>query len=331
MEMISIGRRLRCPDIQPGVDGTIVRADRRRHVTGETVTYDVVWDNGKCTRSLSPTELGRPQWFALPEMRSVEACNELWFQHLIALTRARAQHSAPAAPAAPPRPAAAAPAGDRRPSSSAPARPREAQTSRAITQEARELLSRRGFEQVAVNTSQRVAGNVLQVAWMDGTTENAMFAALAGLKASGLVARIDLARSASVLMLQAAIEYTHERLFEPRALEQPEPALARVLLQATPEAYQRSSLTGVWPPMGHPASGQSYQQLLRCVFERWDDHRGCFCDTPTSRYMLSEKSALFPAGDDEASRRMHAVRERLQLNQQQAEEILGGPAPAMRQ
>ncbi|MDF2461928.1 MAG: hypothetical protein K0Q43_163 [Ramlibacter sp.] len=339
MEIISIGRRLLCPAIQPGVEGTIVRADRRRHLTGETATYDVVWDNGQCTRALSTSELNRPEWIALPETRSVEACNELWYQTLMALTRARASQAASDQPAQRERPAenpppARAPIDKRQtPDESVDTvRPVDVRTPRAITQHARELLSKRGFDRVAVHTSQRVAGSVLQVAWMDGTTEGTMFAVLSCLKRSGAIARIDLARSASPLMLQAAIAYVHERFYGAREQENPEPVLARVLLQVTPEAYQHNGLTGVRPPMGHPHSSQSYQQLIRCLFERWDDHHARFCDTAASRYMLSEKAALFPHGDQEASLRMAEIRSRVLLTHQQADDILSAAAeePGMR-
>jgi len=338
MEIISIGRRLHCPAIRPGVEGTIVRADRRRHLTGESATYDVVWDNGECNRALSAAELGRPEWIALPDTRSIEACNELWYQHLLAQTRARASRpmaGQPQAPASPRQdPAQARPAIDKHGSAPSPNQDTsaEARTPRAIALQARELLAKRGFDHVALHTSRRVAGSVLQVAWMDGTTESTMFAVLSSLKRSGAIARVDLARSASPLILQAAIAYIHEHFYDFSALESPTPALARVLLQVTPDAYQRNGLTGAYPPMGHPHSGQSYQHLIRCLFERWDDHQARFCDTAASRYMLSEKAALFPAGDQEASLRMTAIRSRFVQSQQQAEEVLGAEteAPGMR-
>jgi len=337
MEFINIGRRVKCPGIQDG-EGTIVRSDRRRLLAGETVAYDIIWDNGASTRALSMSELRRPEWIALPDSRSVEACNELWFHHLMEMARSRGQRTSPAiSPAPATSSSAATPAPKRQAAPGLKGGAGEdfagAPASRAeITARARQLLAKHGIEHVAVHTSQRVAGNVLQIAWMDGPAEGAMYAALAELKSRGAVARIDLARSASTLTLQAAITYIHETFFAPQDLREPEPELQRVLLMATTEAYQRDSLTAVSPPIWHPYSGCAYQTLIRCVFERWDDLHARFCDISTWRHARMEKAALFPMGDQEASMRMRAIRDRMRLTQQQAEELLNVAAesPSMR-
>lgn len=307
MEIVVVGRRVRCTDLQH-VDGTIVRADRRQLLQGESVTYDVIWDNGACTRALSSVELRRPQWVALPETRSIEACNELLYQHLLAQMRVRGQQPATSTPSittASPPPLQARekqPTGE--PIGSAP-------TAREISARARFLVARFGFEGVAVSTSRRIAGNVLQLAWMDGPVDPAMYGIVAGLKQSHQVARIDLARSASPAVLQSVISYIHETFYAPEDLARPDRALARVLSLVTPEAFHRRDLTAVTAPSGHAHSSLAYQDLIRCVFERWDDHRGMFCDVATWRHARTERQALFPFGDREASVHMFSVRSQI--------------------
>ena len=101
MEIVVVGRRVRCTDLHH-VDRTIVRADRRQLLQGESVTYDVIWDNGAATRALSSVELRRPQWIALPETRSVEACNELLYQHLLTQMPVRGQQPGTSTPSTAP-------------------------------------------------------------------------------------------------------------------------------------------------------------------------------------------------------------------------------------
>lgn len=179
MDVINVGRRLQCPEIQPGC-GTIVRADRKRLFSGhEAVAYDVIWDNGACTRGLSAAELHRREWRGLPEVRSAEHCNELWYQFLMAQARTKAlalNGREPAqnrldlgksadTPGTPQRPLHAA---RPLPAAAGPEKPAGRNTPAQVTHAARALLTSRGFENVIVRTCQRVAGNVLQVAWVDG-------------------------------------------------------------------------------------------------------------------------------------------------------------------
>jgi hypothetical protein len=291
------------------VDGTIVRADRRQLLQGESVTYDVIWDNGAATRALSSVELRRPQWIALPETRSVEACNELLYQHLLTQMRVRGQQPGTSTPST--APASLAPLQAREKEQLAAVPIGSAPPAREISARARFLVARFGFEGVAVSTSRRIAGNLLQLAWMDGPVNPAMYGIVAGLKQSHQVARIDLARSASPAVLQSVINYIHETFYAPEELARPDRSLARVLSLVSPEAFHRRALTAVTAPNGHAHSSLAYQDLIRCVFERWDDHRGMFCDVATWRHARTERRALFPLGDREASAHMLGVRSRL--------------------
>lgn len=154
-----------------------------------------------------------------------------------------------------------------------------------------------------------------------------MFSALAAVKASGAVARIDLARSASELVLQGVIAYVHGRLFQPRELSNPEPRLARLIDNATPQAYLRGELSAVYAPLGHTHSGLSYHQLIRCTLERWDNHAQRFVDSSTCRQLKSENAALFPAGDFEATQRMAGILWDLRLSVADQDHANSEPSP----
>lgn len=336
MDVVSVGRRLRCPESQPDSDGTIVRADRQRTLTGEHVTYLILWDNGQATRSVSLMELKRPEWVALPETRSIEHCNQLWFEHLMETARARGSRQHAASAAAEPiaaRSAAPAPLASLNLARLAYARayashrlPLEAaikvDTPAAIARQAREMLASLGIEDVAMHAARRVKGTVLQVAWMDGPATTGMYTALSQLKTAGLVARIDLARSASPLMLQAAIEYIQHELYPASDLLDPTGELRRVLKVVTPHAYQHGALASTFPPNGHAHSSLNYGQMIRCVLERWDGRLHRFCDTHASRYMIGELAAIFSRGDAEAAVRMDSMLRRLEMVQEQAEQML---------
>lgn len=312
MEVVNVGRRVRCEEIRAGVEGTIVRSEVRRHLTGKSTVYDVLWDDGACTRALSAAELGRSQWLALPEIRSAEHCNQLWYQHLLSQARSRAHNAAGnTASLVEQTPAA------QRPVAAAAGRPRAAResvplsrpaTPSVLVRGAQELLARQhvGLE-VGVSASRRVNGHFLQIAWADGPATGNMFRYLAQMKDEGLVKRIELLRWASEPMLATVLRFINEQFYSSAELAAPRPALGRVLAKVTPQAYLHGELTCVYPPPGHPHSSLSYHQLVRCVFERWDDHLGRFCDTPSCRYLVQEQAALFPRGDVLANQRMREL------------------------
>ncbi len=69
----------------------------------------------------------------------------------------------------------------------------------------------------------------------------------------------------------------------------------------TPADFQSHLMGSAMTPPACPLGATPYNGLIRCVIDRWDDDLGEFQDTDRTRYLMQERSFLFPGGDQRAS------------------------------
>lgn len=140
----------------------------------------------------------------------------------------------------------------------------------------------------------------LDVSWVDGPVEGFAWRVLADLREEGLVSELRMSRSLSPRLIQCAIDFCLDRVFD----EEPS-SYAR--LRVTPEQYSTGGLSAVMAEPGKLGSSISYQSLLRCVLARWDDARQKFVNTARTRALVQEMALLFPDGDEEAGGRFRRL------------------------
>jgi len=305
----------------PGLVGTVVNANVSSGMWGRAApTYDIVWSDMQCTRRVSRDSLDSGdtgQWELIDGWQDANECSRLWHAwqiHRIGQMAARAAAgNHPASPTSPTgpgagRPPAATPGGPARPGKLAAALPDvldarsgPRSSGRDVAMMAREALADRiPGASFAVTCSRQH----LDVLWIDGPIEGGAWRVLSQFREQGLVSAVRLRRSLSVGLIQRAIDYCLDRVFD-GAEPSEEEDLAR--LRVTPDQYACGGLSGFLPPQSSPLASVPYQGLLRCVLARWDDARQRFVNTAQTRALAQELRVLFPYGDAQATERFREL------------------------
>jgi hypothetical protein len=276
-------------DLRPGLGATVVNMNPPsgrwpRHEP----TFDVLWDDGQCTRRVANSVLLGAAWRRRQEPRlSPAECTNRWYDYLVALSRDMqhrycGQHAA-SSPAEPALPIAAAT------SSLAQAVAQLAQqvpvpSARAVREAAKQQLAQRfpGI-QFAVHCERRA----LTVSWMDGPLPGTIWKLMQDQVDPRRVERIRADRALSEFFVQAAIDYV---LWRARVDDSERAHLA---LRATPQAFMEGALQFVRLDRG-PAAGMTLQDLLRVVIDRWDDCAETFRNTRRTQGLAMESRAMFP-------------------------------------
>ena len=307
--MAILGRMLTSP-LMPGLVGTVVNVNVSAGMWGRVApTCDVLWNDMQCTRRVSQASLqdgDGGHWVLLDRWQDANTCARLWHEyqihrvHQMAERAAARQHEQPHAPNPARGLAHAHPVGHASGAPSAmPAVAPAVQRAcgREVAGVARELLAKRvPGARFAVTCSRQH----LDVSWIDGPVEGYAWRVLAELKDKGLVTDLRMRRTLSAGLIQRAIDFCLERVFEGRLHDAPA-RYAR--LRVTPEQYCSGALSGMLCEGSDAAGGLAYQTLLRCVLARWDDARQRFVDTAQTRGLVQEMGLLFANGDDVASHR----------------------------
>lgn len=303
--MSFLGRHVFCEHL-PGKAGVVAHMnDGGTGYWTKAVTYNVVWDDLSCTRSVSHASMEGPAWNVVPGDRlSENECDALWFRCLMERNKhfaekARSQRNDAAVSSsksnsesrsfAPPVSKRAAEAfqqlcGD--PNGIPP---------RQVTHRIKDLLAKefpRG--KFAVTCERQVA----TVSWLDGVLSKQVYAVVAKFLDDGSIRAIRTKRGMTESNIQSAIDYCVDVVFKGRT---DSPEFVDAKLRLTPEDYQRGLLDSVFPPSRHAASGVSYQRLIRCVCERWDAYHQRFTESKATSAMREELMILFPYGDDQAT------------------------------
>lgn len=294
----------------PGLEGTVVNVNVSAGMWGRTApTFDVLWSDMQCSRRISQASLEGGeggQFEMLPRRTSAVECARLWHAYQVhrvrqMAERAAARQSEESARAAPRRDLAAAtgmnPAGRMTQASLVPFVGAGHVGAREIASRARHRLA----EQIpGVGFAVTCARSRLDVSWMDGPVEGFAWRVLADLREEGLVSEVRTRRSLSPRLIQCAIDFCLDRVFDGAPS-----SYAR--LRVTPEQYSTGGLSAVMAESGKPGASISYQSLLRCVLARWDDARQKFVNTACTRALAQEMALLFPDGDEEAGGRFRRL------------------------
>ena len=319
-----LGVRVSCEDL-PGLVGTIVYINSGTGMwRRDEATYDVVWDDMTCSRAVSRSTISGPGWSYLSGRRTENECNRIWYDYQIQRTRemqtraaqaaqARAAQARPAVASAAssyarvvvPAPDAAA-GGNAAPSmlallatSSTP----EKSTARAATAACRVALeSAFPGSDFAVNCQRRI----LTVAWMDGPLPGSAYRVLKPLFDDKLADSVRFKRSLTEAHLQVAIDYCLWRIFSD---EQSSPRAAHAAICVTPDEYLSLGLSSAFAPSDTRMAGMSYQSLIRCVVDRWDDAYQRFQSTRATRGMVRQIELMFPDGHAEAVQNFLAIQQ----------------------
>lgn len=248
-------------------------------------SYDVVWDDGTCSRRVARGILEGSWRFLAEPRRTVEECRARWFDFAIALSKQlEARHARSRAPAAqvgplPVHVVAAAEHG----AAVAHKERTPVPTARLVREAAKTLLADQfpGVE-FAVHCERRV----LHVTWTDGPLAGSVWKRLAALVDDRAVAAVRTDRALSETLVQAALNYCLWKVC-PDTEER-----ARLAMRASAQSYLDGGLDAVRASSG-PASGLSFQNLVRCALERWDDCAQVFRNTKRTQGLVGELGALF--------------------------------------
>jgi hypothetical protein len=302
--MARLGSLVEC-DLKPGLRGTVVHVESgsgswpRRQPT-----YDVLWDDKTCSRAVAHSLINGDGWRVLKVPCLTEAeCNSRWYDFVIAMARDlehRMVGHCPNRPAGvPPAVAArqvaaggmAAFMGVHPAAEDATRQP----NGRLVAKAARSRLSDKlpGVS-FAVSCERRT----LSVAWMDGPIPGFLHRCLDDLVDNKAVQQVRLQRGLTETLVQAAADYCLWRSFGGDGA-----ALARASVRVTPAEYLAGGLDAL-----RGAGGLSFQSLMRCILDRWDDARLIFVPTKATAGLVGELRAMFPDGDQAAAHQFVAFR-----------------------
>lgn len=316
--MSHVGRRVE-GDIHPGLGGTVIaeHPSAGRWPRADP-TFDVLWDDGSYSRSVARAIL-EGSWRFRSEPRVSEAeCRNLVFDYQVARARELERLHVGRRPAH-------APSGEPRlPLPAAMdmetlvhAHPLQPATPTAkVAKDAAKALLRDRFPQTSFGV--HCERRILSVAWMDGPLAGGVWKALSELVDHRCVTSVRVTRGLSEELVQAAADYCLWRVCHD------DEERGRMGLRVNAQAYLDGSLDLVRTD-GGPASGLSFQSLIRCVLERWDDGAQRFRNTRRTQGLLAEMAALFP-DDEVAGRHFRMFRSSVSASAQQGREAISNLA-----
>jgi hypothetical protein len=300
-----VGRRVE-GEIHPGVAGTVVNQNPSSGRWPRTEeSFDILWDNGTCSRRVARTILEQ-EWSFRPEPRLSEAeCRNRWFDLLVAmskdLTARHAGRQSSRTPAALPQrlalPGFALDGGMEAVVHAHPLQTAPVPSAKLVREAAKALLEQRypgtGF---GMHCERRT----LSVAWMDGPLGGSVWKVLSALVDQRAVTAVRVDRGLSEELVQSAVDYCLWRGCPDEA------ARDRAALRVHAQAFLDGTLELEHAESG-PAAGLSFQSLVRCVLDRWDDSAQVFRSTRRTQGLVAEVAALFP-NDEEAAEHFRLFR-----------------------
>jgi hypothetical protein len=277
-----LGRQVHCAHLS-GLVGTVVHVNEAVGTwrSGDP-TFDVIWTDQSCTRRVALALIEGPGWAVLDApAASPTACAQLWHEYQLRrveeMSRQAADH-----PRAPARARLAAPYAP----AVAPLPP-----GREITGATRDLLAKRfpsvEFEAYCDRRS-------VTVAWTDGPAPAAVHQALSLLVHK--VDRLSLKKAHGRVAMRAAINYVLSKAFPYGGGEARD-----ISSRLTCEALESGSAASLPVAGAGPATGLSYQMLVRCVLDRWDGYAQRFVDARSTAGLVLERQVLFSGGDARAA------------------------------
>jgi hypothetical protein len=284
-----LGRRVES-EVKPGHVGTVLNenAPAGRWPRSEQ-SFDVLWDDGSCSRLVARSIIEGPGWKLRPDARRARSeCHEMWWQWLISRARQLGvQHGrAPATATPPPRPMQVPLPQSFDLPLEAPAAAPPAKSARLAREQARDVLGA-AFPKTAF--SLHCERRVLSVTWVDGPLPGDVWKCLQARLDHRAVERIRNDRTISEPLLQAAVDYCLWHAIPD------ESERARIALRVNALGYQDGSLNGLFAA-GGAGSGLCYRDLVRVVIDRWDDETLTFRPTRSTTGLVGECAAMFPNG-----------------------------------
>jgi hypothetical protein len=304
-----LGRVVLCSQY-PGLTGTIVHSNtvanaaRPYSLLSKDPTWDVLWSDGTCTRSVAEAVMTQPDW-SLQEQKIPETeCNRLWFEFQIKRANSRSNGAQTSLAAV------AAPIVINRQQRMNP----DQSARRVFTQDDMEQILRAPVPQgrtlsasardilarvvpghsFAVNCDRKT----LNIGWMDGPVDEVVYRNLTALKGNGSADKITTKRGITEAFVQAGINYVMNRVFGDDVSS---PEAMKAGQRLTPTEYSGGGLTGFLPPVASAVGSTPYKDLIRCVIDRWDDASKSFVDVRRTHFLVIEQRALFPLGDGPAA------------------------------